>query len=573
MHQSVAVAVHCINPDCPCPYPQPWGNKFCQSCGGALLLNHRFVPLQYLGSGGFARLYTVWDLLSQREQVLKVLVETSPKARLLFEQEAAVLASLDHPGVPRVEQDSYFSLRLDNPQGRLLPCLVMEKINGKTLEDILEEHPQGCLEASVRHLLYQALEILRELHRSGIIHRDIKPSNLMLRQKTGQMVAIDFGGAKQIGSIPLVPGGNSTRLISPGYSPPEQIIGEAVGPQADFYALSRTMIQLLTGQDLADLQDPTTAEFQWRNRVVVSPEFADLLDDMVRSDPQQRPATATEILLRLDMINPLGSYRRLTRNSVSTKLVTAATRGMQLSTQAIFACGRGITALMVFVLQVLTGIVLACLDTTSEMVFGGVGAAMGAAAGFALINLTTVGDYFADWFFQQMPLYLPEVQIRGWRELLLFAIAGLGTGWGLTLLGGFGQQRRFLAAGATGMLGYSVGWLLWQTSAYGTPDDRLLGLISGVAVAPLVLGLGLPSHYLVHALVGAIGTGAVCGGLVWLGILPGSVLVNIFSYSDASWLDFIQSVTFFAFLGVILGFWLGVSYYLLVPVLRWLGWR
>jgi hypothetical protein len=55
--------------------------------------------------------------------------------------------------------------------------------------------------------------------------------------------------------------------------------------------------------------------------------------------------------------------------------------------------------------------------------------------------------------------------------------------------------------------------------------------------------------------------------------LPADVLINIFAHSDASWPDFIDSVAFFGLWGVTLGFWLGVSYYLLVPVLRWLGWR
>jgi serine/threonine protein kinase len=167
VHQSVASAVHCINPDCPRPYPQPWDNKFCNGCGAALRLNNRYIPLQRLGSGGFATIYTVWDLQEETERVLKVLVETSPKALQLFEQEAAVLQRLEHPGIPRVEKDSYFSVSLDSPQERLLPCLVMEKIHGQTLQDVLNEHPQGCSEALVRDWLYQAVEILRELHRSG----------------------------------------------------------------------------------------------------------------------------------------------------------------------------------------------------------------------------------------------------------------------------------------------------------------------------------------------------------------------------------------------------------------------
>jgi serine/threonine protein kinase len=587
VHQSVAQAVHCINPDCPRPYPQGWGNKFCNGCGAALLLNNRYIPLQRLGSGGFATIYTVLDLQRQTERVLKVLVETTPKALQLFEQEAAVLERLHHPGIPRVDKDGYFVVRLGKPKERILPCLVMEKIQGQTLQDVLEKHPQGCPEALVQDWLYQGVEILGELHRSSVIHRDLKPSNLMLREGTGQLVAIDFGGAKQIGAMALGPQRISTRLISPGYSPPEQITGEAVGPTADFYALGRTMIQLLTGQELADLEDPETGGLRWRNCVAVNPALADLLDDMVRSDPEQRPATAAEIQQRLVKIATFN--RKLNKKSTpapaffSDAIAHALNKGLEISLGVFGAFGESVTAIVRFVFRVITSIVLACLDTTAEMMLGGFGAAVGAAAGFFLINWTSVGDQFANWISPQLKLIFPEIYITAWREMLLFGVAGLVTAWGLTLAGGFGQQRRFTVAGVTGILGYSVAWFIWQASV-SSPlvepvwvsdalAERLVRLITAVAVFPMVLGLGLPSHYLVHALVAAAGTSTVFASLVSLKLLTSDVLINILSRSDASLPDFIDSVAFFGLLGVMLGFWLGVSYYLLVPVLRWLGWR
>jgi hypothetical protein len=514
----------------------------------------------------------------KKEQVLKVLMETSPKALQLFEQEAAVLQRLKHPGVPRVEKDSYFVVKLGDSPDRLLSCLVMEKINGQTLENVLNDHPQGCSEASVRDWLYQAVEILGELHRSGIIHRDIKPSNLMLRKGTGQLVAIDFGGAKQIGAMSVGSQKVSTRLISPGYSPPEQIMGEAVGPTADFYALGRTMIQLLTGQELEDLQDPETGNLRWRSQAVVTPALADLLDDMVRIDPQQRPATAVEMRRRLDLSSPIRRKQTSVPTvSLSKAIATAVDRGLEVAENVLGVFGHGVVGIARFVFRVVAGIVLACLDTTVEMVLGGLGAATGATVGFVLIHWTIIGDRFSQWLASQIPLIWPQLHIRAWQEMLMFAIAGLVTAWGLTLPGGFGQQRRPIVAGVTGILGYSIGWFIWQASMSPvTPElmspvlpQRLLGWVTAVAVVPLVLGLGLPSHYLVHALVAAVGTGTVLGGLVWLKVLPTPILIDIFSRSD----NFIYTVAFFCLWGVILAFWLGVSYYILVPLLRWLGWR
>lgn len=574
MHQSVVQAVHCINPDCPRPYPQPWGNRFCNGCGAALLLNDRYIPLQRLGTGGFAAIYTVWDVHKKTERVLKVLVETAPKALQLFEQEAAVLERLKHPGVPRVEKGSYFLVRVGNPPQRWLPCLVMEKINGRTLLEVLDDYPQGCSEAWVRDWLYQAVDILGSLHRCGIIHRDIKPSNLMLRARTGQLVTIDFGGAKQLGSMSIGSRGVSTKLVSPGYSPPEQIMGETVGPAADFYALGRTMIQLLTGQDLGDVEDPATGELRWRNWAVVTPALADLLDDMVRLDPQQRPATADEMRRRLDRTSPIARKpRSIPAFSLRTTIATALDQVLEVAENAIAALGQGVVSIVRFVFRVVTSIVFACLDTTLEMVLGGFGAATGAAIGFFLIHWTIIGDRLAKWITSILPLLLPTVQITASPEIILFALAGCLTGWGLTVAGGFGQERRPIVAGVTGVLGYSLGWFIWQASISFASPIRLLGLVSAIAVVPLVLGLGLPSHYLVHAVVAAAGMGTVFGGLAWLKVLPTGILETIFSDSAANLPDFINAIAFFCFWGVVLGFWLGVSYYLLVPVLRWLGWR
>lgn len=570
MHQSVAQAVHCINPDCPRPYPQPWGNKFCNGCGAALLLNNRYIPLQKLGTGGFAAIYTIWDMRRNQEQVIKVLVETSPKALQLFEQEASVLQRLNHPGIPRVEPDSYFTVKLGYPPERLLSCLVMEKINGQTLQDVLNDHPQGCSEPAVRDWLAQAVEILGELHRSGIIHRDIKPSNLMLREGTGQLVAIDFGGAKQFGSMSLGAQKVSTRLVSPGYSPPEQITGEAVGPTADFYALGRTMIQLLTGQELDDLQDSETGELIWRSQAVVTPTLAGLLDDMVRLDPQQRPATAAEIQQRLDWSASMSrSPTSQPTLSFSDIITTTLNQALAVAENVFGALGQGAISLVRFVFGVVTGIVFACLDTTLEMVLGGLSATTGAAIGFILIHWTLIGDRLAYWMASQPWLVFPDHPITEWRGILMFAIAGWSTAWGLTLAGGFGQERRFIISGITGILGYSTSWFIVQAVGTVALPERLFGLVTAVGVVPLVLGLGLPSHYLVHAFVAAVGTGTLFGGLVWLKVLNGASVIDIFSHAG----NFIDIVAFFGFWGVILAFWVGVSYYILVPVLRWLGWR
>jgi len=566
----VKTAIHCINPDCPRPYPQTWGNKFCNSCGSPLQLKDRYIPLQWLGSGGFATIYTVWDLKAQTERVLKVLVEPSPKARTLFEQEADVLASLQHPGVPRVEADGYFQLCLGNPQQRQLPCLVMEKINGQTLQEILEHHPHGCPEAWVLNWLNQAVEILRELHSSQIIHRDLKPSNLMLRDSTRQLVMIDFGGAKQFGPAPSRSQASSTRLFSSGYSPPEQIAGGAVGPSADFYALGRTMIELLTGKYSPDLEDPLTGELRWRTLATVNPLLGNLLDEMTRENVRQRPASATEIQARLlkisqNKVKPAfsQSITQLARTAWNWPWV-----GLAKLAEGIAAFSKGLSQTTLFLLRVIVNLLRACLDTIWGMVLGAIGACVGTSSGFVLAYWSPVGAKVGGFVSQYLPGLVPHSQIALGSEMLVFAAAGLGTALGLTAAGGFGQRRRYLVAALMGLVGYGLGWLVWLAAPY-TGVAGMAGLIA-VAVALLTLGLGLPSYYLVHAVVAGAGTTTVFASLVSLKIFS-AALFHL--YPQASWLELLVCIAFFGFVSVTLSFWLGVSYYLVVPFLRFLGWR
>lgn len=561
MPQPVKSAIYCINPDCLRPYPHTWEHKFCNSCGAPLQLKNRYVPLQRLGSGGFATLYTVWDLETETEQVLKVLVEPSSKALELFEQEAAVLASLRHPGVPRVEPHGYFLVRT-NKQERQLPCLVMEKINGQTLQEILERHPQGFPEALVSSWLKQAVEILQELHSRKIIHRDLKPSNLMLRDPTGQLVVIDFGGAK-IG-LALSPQASSTRLFSSGYSPPEQIAGRGVGPATDFYALGRTMIQLLTGIYPPELEDPMTGKLRWR-AASISPDFADLLDELVQEDVNQRPTNAAAIQERLAQIS------QRSRGQVSVfKLISRLTQTcLDWSWTIISAFTKGISRTTLFLLRAIIQLVRACRDTIWAMVLSAIAACVSTSVGFILAYWSPLGANVATFLSQRLPRLVPETQIAVGSEILIFTAAGLGTAWGLTAAGGFGQRRRYLVAALMGLLGYGLGWLVWRTATPYGGVEPVIGLIV-VAVALSTLGLGLPSHYLVHAVVASAGTTTFFAGMVSLNFFS-TPLFHL--EPQLSWLELWIYIAFFCFVSVALSFWLGVSYYLVVPLLRFLGWR
>ena len=555
-------SVHCINPHCQRPYPQPWGNKFCNSCGAPLHLLNRYFSLKPLGAGGFAQIYTIWDEKTQTEKVLKVLVETSPKALELFKQEAEVLSSFRNSGVPTVDADGYFQINLVNPKPHQLPCLVMEKINGYTLEEVLINSPQGCSEDLVIGWFIQAVQILQELHQRQIIHRDIKPSNLMLRTSTpatpgkdDKLVLIDFGGAKQFSGSVLRSHPTSTRLYSSGYSPYEQIRGGNVGPAADFYALGRTIIQLLTGKYPPDLEDSLTGKLRWRNYRKIKSDLADLIDEMVQDDAKLRPANAVIIHKRLIKIASLRPHKGLLI-SAGYFVVTSITDITQF-----------ISNTTVFIIEGIYKFLLACLATIWVMILTSICAGIGTIIGFVLAYHTSLGDRWLELLTYPLPT-LVQKQPYIAAESIVYGFAGLGTGWGLTLSGCFGQKRRFLITALMGLIGYSLGWIACQFITTPNPAESLVTWIL-ISLPLLTLGLGLRSHQIAYAVIAGLGSANLIAIFVGLGLG-----LHLFHFSSQpQGLDVFSPIGFFSLVSILISFSLSISHYLVVPCLRWLGWR
>ncbi|MCS6792781.1 MAG: serine/threonine protein kinase [Oscillatoriaceae bacterium SKW80] len=294
---------YCLNPNCPKPNdPLNAHNLICRHCGSSLVLQNRYRVKHLLGEGGFGKTFEIADEQDNR-LVLKILTDTNPKAISLFKREAQVLSRLEHPGIPRVETDGYFTYTPRDSK-EPLHCLVMEKIEGSNLEDWLaKRNYQPISESQARIWLKQLVEILHQVHQQQYFHRDIKPSNIMLRQD-GQLVLIDFGSVRELTSTYFVKAEEGvqrgTGIISPGYTPPEQANGKAV-PQSDFFALGRTFVFLLTGKNPNDFpEDPRTGELIWRQMAIdVSPALSGLIDRMMAPFPGNRPQNTQEILQRL----------------------------------------------------------------------------------------------------------------------------------------------------------------------------------------------------------------------------------------------------------------------------------
>ncbi|MEL6460108.1 MAG: RDD family protein [Cyanobacteria bacterium J06621_15] len=294
----------CINPLCQKPEDNPDNTLFCFGCGSELLLEGRYRVTKELGGGGFGKTYEVNETRSNSNKVLKVLINNHPKAVELFQREAEVLKSLNHPGIPKVESDSYF-VYFPRSSTQPLHCLIMEKIEGLDLWEYIRQRQQRPIDEKLAiRWLSEVVDILQKVHTQNFFHRDIKPSNIMLRPN-GRLALIDFGSAREVTETYIAKQvqGQVTGIMTAGYSPPEQMHGQAM-QQSDFFALGRTFVFLLTGREPGDFYNAQTGELKWQEATLgVKPEFASLLDQMMEHVPNLRPTNTQIISQKLADIN------------------------------------------------------------------------------------------------------------------------------------------------------------------------------------------------------------------------------------------------------------------------------
>jgi WD40 repeat protein len=267
------------------------------------LLNGQYRVSRLLSdTTGFGIVYEAFEGFTTK--ILKVLQEkwnNEPKAVELFKREYDVLLELSRQNVTGVPRgDAYF--QYSTREGKILHCLVMEKVEGINLEQWLKQYDNLSQKRALKWLREITL-ILDKIHQQNWLHRDIKPPNIMLRN-SGELVLIDFGTAREETQTyhQKVKGQQVTGITSAGYTPNEQQHGQAV-IQSDFHALGRTFVHLLTRKHPLEIYDPVNDVLSWREETEnIHPLLLDFIDELMGKLPENRPANTRVILQRLDEI-------------------------------------------------------------------------------------------------------------------------------------------------------------------------------------------------------------------------------------------------------------------------------
>ncbi|MGZ0167365.1 MAG: protein kinase domain-containing protein, partial [Planctomycetales bacterium] len=258
-----------------------------------------------IGRGGMSVVFSARHTHLGRDVALKVLLPTHQQhgiSRDRFAREMRAVGALDHPAIVRAT---------DAGQYRNTSYLVMEKIDGVDLTRVFRKLgplsvPDAC------QIVAEAARGLAYAHEKGVVHRDIKPSNLIINDQ-GKLKILDFGLARVqsvVGEVSMQTTVGQL-LGTLDYMAPEQADGSDVDARADIYALGATLFKLVGGSPphgrsvdvpilehlnrLAGTEAPRLTEF----RDDIPAELVELIAAMLRKDPDERLASATEVADRL----------------------------------------------------------------------------------------------------------------------------------------------------------------------------------------------------------------------------------------------------------------------------------
>lgn len=265
----------------------------------------KYKVLERLGSGGMGSVYLCEHKFMRRRVAVKVLPAAKaddPAALERFYREARAVAALDHPNIVRA---------YDIDQDEKLHFLVMEYVDGASLQEIIKKHgPMDITRAA--HYIQQAAIGLQHAHQiAGLVHRDIKPGNVLV-DRNGVVKVLDMGLARFFHDEEdiLTKKYDENVLGTADYLAPEQALdSHSVDIRADIYSLGATFYFVLTGS--TPFTEGTVAQkLIWHQtrqpkpirtlRAEVPEQLAAVLDKMMAKDPAQRYQTPADVVTALN---------------------------------------------------------------------------------------------------------------------------------------------------------------------------------------------------------------------------------------------------------------------------------
>jgi serine/threonine protein kinase len=298
--------------------------------GGNPLTIGPYQVVKLIGRGGMGSVYLAKDPLLDRRVAIKMLRLDHAEnaiAKERFFREARIAAGLKHDHIVTIYS-------IGEQEG--IPYLAMEYLAGMSLERLLQRKRQLSW-FQIARIGRELAKALAAAHEKGLIHRDIKPANVWLEQLTEEkggktrVKLLDFGLARfaQQAAGPTQAG---MVVGSPHYISPEQARGKDLDGRSDLFSLGVVLYRASThrfpfnGEDTISLltslalDDPKPIS---QYKPDVPEQFEELILRLMAKDPDDRPASAAEVVEELYAIDRTLQGKGAVRSSSKHRKLTS----------------------------------------------------------------------------------------------------------------------------------------------------------------------------------------------------------------------------------------------------------
>lgn len=275
-------------------------------------IHERYEIITQIGKGGMSSVYLAKDLNLDSYWAVKQVTNKSTTEFLAFKKEVELLASLNHPDIPRIVDrveigDDYF--------------VVMDFVDGTSMSKIVNIYGPMEEKEVIKYgiQLCNVLEYLHTVRQNPIVYRDLKPDNIMLTS-SGSTKLIDFGIACECERGKKSP---VETLGTRGYAAPEQYRGASniLDERTDIYGLGATLFFLASGIT------PGTPPAGVPALRSVSTKASDSLEYVIAKctadDPEKRYKNMPELRTDLENIGRLSNMYRKKLKRRMTAFITS----------------------------------------------------------------------------------------------------------------------------------------------------------------------------------------------------------------------------------------------------------